>query len=63
MSTKRNIPSVPRDGEDRAQFDRAVKDDLEFIMGHRGGRIEKLPDDASLAAVISKINELIERLQ
>lgn len=41
----------------------AVKENIETITGRRGGRIEQLADDAVLADVISKINEMLTRYQ
>lgn len=62
---KRAIPAVPtsaaKDG--RVAFDSAVKENLEILTGRRGTRIEVLADDATTAAIISKINEIIERMQ
>lgn len=57
------IPQVPRDGQPRAQFDQAVKETLEIVTGRRGGSVQPLPADASLADVIAKLNEIIARLQ
>lgn len=41
----------------------AVKEDLEVIMGRRGGKVKALPGTATLDDVIAKVNEIIERLQ
>lgn len=60
---KRGIPQVPRSGQPRDGFDQALKENLEVIMGQRGGRIDPLPPDASLADVVAKVNEIIARLQ
>jgi hypothetical protein len=57
------IPHVPRDGQPRAQFDQAVKETLEVMTGRRDGKVQPLPNDASLADVTAKLNELIARLQ
>lgn len=61
---KPSIPQVPRT-PDRArdQFDRAIKESIETITGRRAGRIEKLPEGATLAEVVAKVNEIIDRLQ
>lgn len=56
------IPSAPKD-IGREQFDKAVKECLESIMGRRKSKIDPLPDDASLSDVIAKLNELIGVLQ
>jgi hypothetical protein len=39
-----------------------MKENIEIMTGIRGGLIEPLPDNASLSAVILKINEIIGRL-
>ncbi len=36
------IPPVPKPGEDRARFDRAIKEALEIIMGRRVDEIDEL---------------------
>ena len=63
MSSKRGIPRVPIGQQPRDKFDAAVKENLEFIMGQRGGRVEPLADTASTADIIAKVNEIIQRLQ
>lgn len=60
---KRAIPRAPAQGDDRRQFDQAVKENLEILMGQRAGRIERIKQDATLAEVIAKVNEIITRLQ
>lgn len=60
---KRSIPPVPTGLQPRDKFDAAVKEDLEILMGQRGGRIAELPDGASTADIIAKINEILTRLQ
>lgn len=60
---KRPIPLAPAGDAARARFDSAVKENLEILMGQRGGRIEPLPASASTADIIAKINEIIERMQ
>jgi hypothetical protein len=57
------IPQVPRAEQPRTGFDQAVKENLEVITGRRGGSVQPLPADASLADVIQRLNELIARLQ
>lgn len=62
--SKRAIPDVPRDSVgERRRFDEAVKEDLERIIGVRGGKIEVLPSTATTAQIVAKINEIIDRLQ
>lgn len=57
------IPQVPRGGQPREGFDVALKETLEVITGRRGGSVQPLPADASLADVVAKVNEIIARLQ
>jgi len=56
---KRAIPNPPL-GD---RFAGAVKENLEILMGQRGGKVTPLPDDATLADVVAKVNELLTRLQ
>lgn len=60
---KRAIPQTPKRGEDRSRFDGAVKENLEILMGQRGGKTEPLAATATTAEIIAKINEIIDRLQ
>jgi hypothetical protein len=60
---KPSIPQVPRGNQPREAFDLAVKENIELITGRRGGGIQPLATDASLADVIAKINELVARIQ
>lgn len=62
---KRQIPTIPPSavGTDRQPFDTALKENLEVLFGQRGKRLEKLDASASLAEVIAKVNEIIDRLQ
>jgi hypothetical protein len=62
---KPSIPNIPPSAvnSDRRQFDSAVKETLEVLTGKRGVRIEALQSTASLADVIAKVNEIIDRLQ
>jgi hypothetical protein len=41
---------------------RPMKENIEIMTGIRGGGIETLADNAPLSDVISKINEIIERI-
>jgi len=62
--TKRAIPAVARpDDPVQAKFNQAVKENLEILMGQRMGRIAELDSSATTAQIISKINEILERLQ
>lgn len=60
---KRAIPQVPKPDQTRQAFDIALKENIEVITGRRDNRIDSLPANANTAAIISKINELIELLQ
>lgn len=55
---KHALPSEPKD-----RFSKAVRENLEIIMGQRGEKIKELAKDASLSDVIAKINEIIQTLQ
>ncbi len=57
------IPQVPKHGQPRLGFDQSIKETLEIITGRRGGSVQPLPADASLADVIQRLNELIARIQ
>jgi len=57
---KRTIPDAY---SAQIPFNVAVKENLEQIMGQRGGKVKPLPTTATLDDVIAKVNELVERLQ
>lgn len=57
---KRSIPQLMPSADPAL---RAIKENLEVMMGQRGGRLEPLADTASLAEVIAKVNEIIAKLQ
>ena len=61
---KRAVPKTPQsaDADMRALLD-ALRENVESITGVRGGKIKELPMNATSADIISKINELIARLQ
>jgi len=42
---------------------KAIKENMEIMLGQRGGRIDLLPSTASTAEIIAKINEIIAKLQ
>lgn len=54
------LPSVPGHGVRRWEFDARIKELLEILTGRKGNKISKLPEDASQADMIEKINELID---
>jgi hypothetical protein len=60
---KRAIPKVPLPGLPRHEFDGALKENMEQIMGQRGSRIAELPSTATLAELIAKVNEVIGAMQ
>lgn len=41
---KPGIPNVPRPGEDRRKFDKAIKECVEFIIGRRLAKVEELAE-------------------
>jgi len=57
--TKKAIPNPDRGDK----FAAAVKENLEQIMGQRGGKIDPLSSTASTTDIINKINEIIGQLQ
>jgi hypothetical protein len=57
---KRAIPSANANQQD---INRAVKENLEQIMGQRLDPLKPLPSSATLSDVIAKVNEIIARLQ
>lgn len=61
----RSIPSVPKSalGTDRAPFDTALKENMDRLLGRIGSQVQPLPASATLADVIAKVNELVERLR
>jgi hypothetical protein len=58
--SKRAIPR-PKPETDPAVA--AIKENLEILFGQRGVKISDLPSTASLADVIAKVNEIIQRIQ
>lgn len=60
--SKPGIPSVPPSLPQVYNFLEAVKTNIELLTGVRGGTIEVLSPDATLADVIAKVNEVIARL-
>lgn len=55
--------TIPPPAANQADINRAIKENLEQIMGQRGGRIAPLPATASADDVLAKVNEILERLQ
>jgi len=59
---KPSIPAVNVQDQKIAQLLRPMKENLEILTGARGGAISPLSPDAALPALISKVNEIIARL-
>jgi hypothetical protein len=59
---KPSIPAINVPDQRVAAILRPMKENLEIISGARGNRIDALPQDASLAQIISTVNALIVRL-
>lgn len=60
---KPGIPAPHSDDPNAERFGRAVRETLEVITGARGGKIAPLPADAGLAAIVAKINEILDVMQ
>lgn len=56
------IPAVTVKDQQVASLLRPMKENIEILTGQRGGSLTKLNDNATLAEVISKLNEVIDRL-
>lgn len=56
------IPAVNVQDQTVAALLRPLKENVEILTGTRGGSLTKLNSNATLAEVISKINEVIDRL-
>lgn len=55
--------AIPAPNTNQVTFNTAVKERLEVISGERLGSIDLLPESATQAQILAKINELLERLQ
>lgn len=62
MTIKPSIPSTQMIGGEQGRILSAMKESLELITGARGKEIKILTPNATDAEVISKINEIITRL-
>lgn len=56
------IPAVTVPDQQIAALLRPMKENIESLTGIRGGAITPLPGDAALGSVISKLNEVIARM-
>ena len=56
------IPDIPRSDPQWFAYLASLKANVELLTGVRGGTLDQLTSSASLSDVISKINEIITRL-
>mgnify|MGYP006282591261 CR=1 FL=1 len=56
------IPAVNIQDPRVASLLRPMKENIEILTGQRGGSLTKLDSSATLSEVISKLNEVIDRL-
>lgn len=60
---KPSIPSVMGVTDQKvAALLRPIKENIEILTGQRGDSLTKLDDSATLSQVITKLNEVIDRL-
>lgn len=59
---KPQIPAVPNVEPALTSVLRAIKDNIEIFSGVRSGKIQTLSTSATTAEIISKVNEIIDRL-
>lgn len=59
---KPSIPAVNTSDPQLRALLLPMKENIELLTGTREGLIEKLSQDATLSDVISKVNEVIDRL-
>ena len=63
MSKKPGIPAIPTTAsKELFPVLMSMKENIELLTGVRGGNITQLSTSASTAEIISKINEIIVRL-
>lgn len=56
------IPAVAVEDQRVAQLLRPIKENIEILTGVRGSSLTKLDSSATLSEVITKLNEVIDRL-
>lgn len=56
------IPAVSVQDQSVARLLRPIKENLEILTGLRGESLTKLDSSATLSEVITKLNEVIDRL-
>jgi hypothetical protein len=59
---KPGIPTVPNKDIETYNVLSTLKETVEILTGVRGGTIDPLASNASTAQIISKINEIITKL-
>ena len=59
---KPGIPAVPTKDPDTYNVLSTLKETVEILTGVRGGKLSTLPSTATTAQIISKINEIINKL-
>ncbi|MDO6385576.1 hypothetical protein [Uliginosibacterium sp. 31-12] len=60
------LSAIPAPGGDLQSIQRSAKvlsQNFEYMTGARGNKIKTLPENASVADIIAKLNEVINRLQ
>lgn len=62
MAKKPAIPAVNFSDATVSQAISALKENVEIITGARGGEISSLADSATTTEIVSKINEIIVKL-
>lgn len=63
MNTKKpGIPTVPNKDPDTYNVLSTLKETVEILTGVRGGKITTLASTATTAQIITKINEIITKL-
>lgn len=62
MAKKPAIPAVNFSDATVSQAISALKENVEIITGARGGELSSLDSTASTADIVSKINEIIVKL-
>ncbi len=63
MSRLTSIPEPGDDGRSLQRTTKALKQNVEVITGQRGNKLYGLPVNTSILAIITKLNEVIQRLQ
>jgi hypothetical protein len=56
------IPAISLSDQQVAAILRPMKENIESITGLRGAKLDALPSNASLSDVITKLNQVIARI-